>query len=102
LTDLPQLAPWLDKRSIAEHLGCSIRSINYAINDGMPHAIIFGRAKFQAAEVEAWLEQTGRLDRRGDSVTVDNASPFERPAVAGGYPLDKDEAAAIDGRTRAA
>jgi hypothetical protein len=56
---------WLDKKGIAKHLSCSTRSIELAIVDGMPHAIIFGRAKFHASEVETWLEETGRLDRRG-------------------------------------
>jgi hypothetical protein len=57
---------WLDKRALAEHLACSIRSIDLAVKDGMPHAIIFGRRKFRVSEVEAWLEATGRLTLRGD------------------------------------
>jgi hypothetical protein len=56
---------WLDKRGLATYLQCSIRSIENAVSDGLPHAIIFGRAKFRASEVEAWLETTGRLERRG-------------------------------------
>jgi hypothetical protein len=59
---------WLDKRGLAEHLACSVRSIEHAVAEGMPHAIIFGRVKFQAADVEAWLEQTGHLQRRGEGL----------------------------------
>jgi hypothetical protein len=69
---------WLDKRALAAHLSCSTRSIELAIVDGMPHAIIFGRAKFRASEVEGWLERTGRLQRRGeaaDNVCVDKSAP---------------------------
>ena len=50
---------WLDKRGLAAHLACSVRSIETALTEGMPHAVIFGRVKFQASEVEAWLEQAG-------------------------------------------
>jgi hypothetical protein len=67
--------PWLDKRTLAEHLACSVRSIETAIAAGMPHAVIFGRVKFQVAEAEAWLEQRGHLQRRGacaDTLLNDN------------------------------
>ena len=70
--------PWLDKRGLAEHLACSVRSIEFAVADGMPHAVIFGRVKFQVPEVEAWLEQTGRLERRGtraDTLLNANSGP---------------------------
>lgn len=67
--------PWLDKRGLAEHLACSVRSLELAIVEGMPHALIFGRVKFRASEVEAWLGQTGRLQRRGvDADTLLNQS----------------------------
>jgi hypothetical protein len=64
---------WLDKRGLAEHFACSVRSIEHAVSEGMPHAIIFGRVKFQAADAEAWLEQRGHLQRRGKPVdTIDD------------------------------
>ena len=69
--------PWLDKRGLAAHLGCSVRSIEYAVRDGMPSAVIFGRVKFRASEVERWLEQTGRLERRGggaDRLSTDQSA----------------------------
>jgi hypothetical protein len=57
--------PWLDKRALAQHLSCSIRSIQIALADGMPHAVIFGRCKFRVSEVEPWLEAAGYLVRHG-------------------------------------
>ena len=55
--------PWLDKTGLAEHLSCSVRSIQTALAEGMPHAVIFGRVKFRVSEVEPWLEAHGRLVR---------------------------------------
>ena len=69
---------WLDKRGLAAHLACSVRSIEYALAEGLPHAVIFGRVKFRASEVEAWLEETGRLTRRGELATL-SAGDIERP-----------------------
>jgi hypothetical protein len=57
--------PWLDKRALAQHLCCSVRSIENALADGMPHAVIFGRVKFRVSEVEPWLEAHGHLIRHG-------------------------------------
>jgi hypothetical protein len=67
------IEPWLDKAGIAQHLGCSVRSIEFAVRDGLPHAVIFGRKKFRASEVEAWLEQNGRLERHG--IVADDNGP---------------------------
>ena len=72
------LEPWLCKRELAAHLSCSVRSVEYALAEGMPHALIFGRPKFHASEVEAWLERTGHLTRRGDPATL-GAADMERP-----------------------
>jgi hypothetical protein len=63
VTDLPE--PWLDKRQLAAHLACSVRSVETAMAAGMPNATIFGRAKFRASEAEAWLEAHGYLVRNG-------------------------------------
>lgn len=60
------LEPWLDKRSLAAHLGCGIRWIEYRLEDGMPHTLLAGRVKFRASEVEPWLEAHGHLERRGE------------------------------------
>ena len=55
--------PWIDKRGLAEHLACSVRSIQTALAEGLPHTVIFGRVKFQVSVVEAWLEERGHLVR---------------------------------------
>jgi hypothetical protein len=57
--------PWLDKRELARHLCCSVRSIQTALAEGMPHAVIFGRVKCRVSEVEPWLEEHGYLVRHG-------------------------------------
>jgi hypothetical protein len=61
VTDL--LEPWLDKRALAEHLACSVRSIQTVLAEGCPHAVVFGRVKFRVSEVEPWLEAHGHLVR---------------------------------------
>lgn len=55
--------PWLDRKKLAEHYSCSVRSIEMAMAEGLPHSIIFGRAKFQISTVEPWLEERGILKR---------------------------------------
>ena len=79
------LEPWLDKRGLARHYSCSVRSIEAALSEGMPHAVIFGRVKFQVSTVDPWLRVRGHLYERGDACTVvtgsDNgAAPLARPA----------------------
>lgn len=64
MTVLP-LEPWLDKRGIADHLGCKVRWIEYRMAEGLPHAMIAGRIKFRASEVERWLESNGHIERKG-------------------------------------
>jgi len=59
------LEPWLDKRGLARHLACGVRTIERALTQGMPHTVMYGKVKFRASEVEAWLERTGQLERRG-------------------------------------
>ena len=56
------LEPWLDKRKLAAHLSCSVRSIELAMAKGLPHSTIFGRAKFQVSTVLPWLEEHGYAD----------------------------------------
>lgn len=55
---------WLKKTEMAAYLGCSIRSIQYAMKKGMPHTVIVGRIKFRVSEVESWLAENGRMIRR--------------------------------------
>ena len=81
-----ELEPWLDKRALAAHLSCSVRSIQTALADGMPHAVIFGRVKFRVSEVEPWLEAHGHLTRVGDSngmLTADKERPGDGVNVPG-------------------
>jgi hypothetical protein len=64
--------PWLDKRGLADHLACSVRSIETALAGGLPHAVIFGRPKFKVSIVEPWLERHGYIERPdGNPATVD-------------------------------
>lgn len=77
--------PWLDKRALAAHLSCSVRSIQTALAEGMPHAVIFGRVKFQTADAEAWLEQHGYLQRQGEAAdTIDDDDLARRRGNAAG------------------
>src|SRR4051812_43697002 len=46
---------WLDKKRLAEHYACSVRSVETAMAEGMPHTVIFGRPKFRPAETDPWL-----------------------------------------------
>ncbi len=77
------LEPWLDKRGLAEHLCCSLRSIQTALAEGMPHAIIFGRVKFRVTEVEPWLAAHGYLVRFDDDIGDTLSTDIERPGGAG-------------------
>ena len=56
--------PWLDRMKLAAHYSCSVRSIELALAEGLPHAIVFGRAKFRISETEPWLERHGYIERR--------------------------------------
>jgi hypothetical protein len=80
------LEPWLDKRGLAEHLCCSVRSIQTALAEGLPHAVIFGRVKFQVSAVEPWLEAHGYLVRHGAEVDGTLVLDTER---AGGAPTPR-------------
>ena len=75
---------WLDKRGLAEHLCCSVRSIQVALAEDMPHAVIFGRVKFRVSEVEPWLEARGYLDsaRRAEFEATLVVGDEKRPRAA--------------------
>jgi predicted DNA-binding transcriptional regulator AlpA len=60
------LEPWLDKKALAKHLGCSVSWVEKRMAEGMTHALFAGRVKFKASEVERWLEERGYLERRVD------------------------------------
>jgi hypothetical protein len=91
--------PWVDKRRLAEHLSCSVRSIQTALAEGLPHAVIFGRVKFQVSAVEPWLEEHGHLVRHdGDHGRLDadtkraGGADTPRPRTRGGTPHASTEA----------
>jgi hypothetical protein len=48
--------PWLSKTEVAKHFSCSTRSVEIAMRDGLPYRQLFGRSKFRASEVQAWLD----------------------------------------------
>lgn len=61
------LEPWLDKRALAQHLGCSPRWVQSRLAEGLPSAMIAGRRKFRASEAERWLTKHGHIRRDGDA-----------------------------------
>ena len=61
-----ELEPWLDKRGLAAHLGCSVSWVEKKAAAGMPHTVIAGRVKFRVSAVEPWLEARGLMVHRGD------------------------------------
>jgi hypothetical protein len=60
------LEPWLSKRDLAAHLGCSVSWVEKRQAQGMPHTVIAGRCKYRASVVEPWLEARGHLEHRGE------------------------------------
>lgn len=59
------LEPWVTKAELAGHLATGVRWIEYRMAEGMPHAMIGGKAKFRASVVEKWLLEHGHLEERG-------------------------------------
>lgn len=62
--------PWLDRKKLAAHYSCSVRSIELALAEGMPHAVAFGRVKFQVSKAEPWLREHGYLREPDATYTV--------------------------------
>lgn len=64
--------PYLDKAGIADYLKCSTRTVEFAMrDDGLPYETLFGRSKFKASKVQAWVD-SGR-GRVGTS--LDDSGP---------------------------
>jgi hypothetical protein len=63
--DVIHLEPWLDRQALADHLGCSVRSVELRMAEGMPAWKVMGRIKFRVSEVEPWLEENGHMERVG-------------------------------------
>jgi hypothetical protein len=72
--------PWLDKKEAAKFWACSPRRIEYAVQEGMPHAIIFGKVKLRISEAEPWLLQHGHLELRGERI-YDGTDQENAPAA---------------------
>jgi hypothetical protein len=52
--------PWMSKRELAEHLGFSVRWVEYRIAEGLPHRVFGGRIRVQPSAAMAWLETRER------------------------------------------
>ena len=63
--DVIHLESWLDRQALADHLGCSVRSVELRMAEGMPAWKVMGRIKFRVSEVEPWLEENGHMERVG-------------------------------------
>jgi len=72
-TRLKQLAK--SQRGLAQHLACSVRSVELLMAEGMPHAILIGRVKFRVSEIEPWLEHAGHLERRAATLKQEEERP---------------------------
>ena len=70
-----EIEPWLDKRGLAAHLSCGVRTVERALADGMPHVVIFGRVKFRVTEVEPWLEAHGQMQRAAGGPAANLTEP---------------------------
>jgi phage terminase Nu1 subunit (DNA packaging protein) len=55
----------LTKKQLAAHLGCSTRTIENKMRDGMPALSVdrFGRRRFKLGDVETWLDTSARVAR---------------------------------------
>jgi len=71
--------PWLDRKGLARHFSCSVRSIELAWEDGMPSRVIFGRRKSRASYCQRWLDEN-------DVVLQDGADQANGAATAATAP----------------
>lgn len=54
----PVREPWLPKRALANHWGCSVKTIERYMAQKMPHDHgPNGYARFRLSEVEPWREE---------------------------------------------
>ncbi len=80
---------WLDKDQLAEHYSCGKRSIETALADDMPHAVVFGRIKFRVSETDPWLREHGYLRDRGDAATPSSERWLDKDQLAEHYSCGK-------------
>ena len=53
------IEPLLTKKTLAEHYGLSIRTINYALTLGLPKVQLGAQVRFRMSEVQPWFEKNG-------------------------------------------
>jgi excisionase family DNA binding protein len=54
---------WLTPKELAEHFGCSVRTVSNYHRAGMPHLMIGSKPRYRASDVEAWLTASGNGGR---------------------------------------
>jgi hypothetical protein len=57
-----QLEPYVDKRAIAEHYSCGVRTVEEWLRQGAPSALIAGRRKFRLSVLDPWLRRASLID----------------------------------------
>ena len=59
-----EFEPWISKRQLAQHWGCSTRTIERLVREGLPsrppEQSANGRRMFHLSRCERWLEQRDR------------------------------------------
>jgi hypothetical protein len=80
VADLVRSEPerWLSQNELADHLGCSVRTISNYHRAGMPHLMLGSHPRYRASDCEAWL--TARGGRAYDGAGSSNGpAPLPRP-----------------------
>jgi excisionase family DNA binding protein len=80
VAELVSTAPekWLSQKELAEHFGCSIRTVSTWQKAGMPCLRVGSHPRFKASECEAWL--TAKGGRAYDGAGSSNGpAPLPRP-----------------------
>jgi hypothetical protein len=83
---------WLTQRELADHLGCSVRTISNYHRAGMPHLMLGSHPRYRALDCEEWL--TARSGRAYDGAPSNGPAPLPRPGPdqEEGDPLGKQAA----------
>jgi hypothetical protein len=85
-----ELEPWLDRKALAEYLGCSVRSIEMRMAEGMPAWKVMGRVKFRVSEVEPWLMEQGHMERLDGGCSVVAGSAYGAATATTAPPHDRE------------
>jgi hypothetical protein len=76
--------PWLDRKALAQHFDCSVRSIELRMAEGMPCWRVMGRIKFRISEVEPWLVEREHIERATVAVGSTQAAPADNRGLTTG------------------